>query len=85
MRKIKSEPLSRVVKKMRADAGLSIRKLASEIGVSHAAISQWEKEVERVPYHRALKIAQVCGYKEEELDQLVGQFSNTIDYIFLLS
>ena len=73
MRKIKSEPLSQVVRKMRMDAGFSTRKLASLVGVSHAAISQWEKEAEKLPYHRAAKIASVCGHTEAELDQLVGQ------------
>ena len=66
---------------MRMDAGFSTRKLASLIGVSHAAISQWEKEVEKLPYHRAVKIASVCGHTEVELDQLVGQLSQVVDYL----
>ena len=66
---------------MRMDARFSTRKLASLVGVSHAAISQWEKEVEKLPYHRAVKIASVCGYTEAELDQLVGQLSQVVDYL----
>ncbi len=81
MRKIKSEPLAQVVKKMRKDAGFSIRKLASLVGVSHAAISQWEKETEHLPYHRAAKIASVCGHTEADLDLLVGQLSQAVDYL----
>ena len=68
-------------KKMRIDAGFSIRKLASLIGVSHTAISQWEKEAEKLPYHRAVKIASVCGHTEAELDQPVGQLSQVVDYL----
>ena len=81
MRKIKLEPLSQVVKKMRMDAGFTTRKLASLVGVSHATISQWEKEAEKLPYNRAVKIASVCGYAEVELDQLVGQLSQVVDYL----
>lgn len=79
--KINQNTASAVIKKLRLEKGLSIRKLAKEIGVSRAAISQWEQGQERLPYYRAIEIAKACGVSESKFDYLVEKYGQTVDYL----
>ena len=55
----------------RQAAQLSQRQLADLIGVSHAAVCQWERGKRSVPVDRWASIIEVCGRSDADLRLLV--------------
>lgn len=62
-----TNPELKILRNERIKAGLSIRKMASHIGISKSMYAFLEKGKKRLSYDCAVKIAEVLGKKPDEL------------------
>ncbi len=67
MKLARLEPLAAVIRKAREDAGLSQKELAKLLGVTQAAVSNWETAESRPGVVRIRALAEALGIDDAEL------------------
>lgn len=69
-----------LIRKIRESAGLTLRQLAMQVGISHPAISQLEHGKLDLPRSRIEAIVKACGHSTEDFDKLMGKAAVAPDY-----
>lgn len=76
----KAKKQGNLLRNIRESAGLTMRQVAMQVGISHPAISQLEHGKLELPRSRVEQIVLVCGYKIEEFDRILGNGSVCPNY-----
>ncbi len=61
-----------VLRRMRESSGLTMRQVAGMVGISHAAISQFENGKMSLPEYRVEQLARAYGFSPEEFHKIAG-------------
>lgn len=62
-----------LLRNMREAAGLTMRQLSMQIGISHTAISQVEHGKLELPQGRIEQIVRACGQSMTDLEKMMGK------------
>lgn len=69
-----------LIRKIRESAGLTLRQLAMQVGISHPAISQLEHGKLDLPRSRIEAIVKACGYSTDDFDKMMGKAAIALNY-----
>ena len=73
-------PEHKILRHMRSAADLTMRKAATLVGISHAAISQFENGHMALPRHRIEQMVKAYGYTMEEYLKLLGSKEVAVNF-----
>lgn len=68
------------IRKIRESAGLTLRQLAMQVGISHPAISQLEHGKLDLPRARIEQIVRACGHTMADFEKLMGKAAVAPNY-----
>lgn len=69
-----------LLRTIRESAGLTMRQLAMQIGISHTAISQLEHGKLELPRARVEQIVMACGHSTNDFDRMMGKGFVEVNY-----
>lgn len=69
-----------LIRKIRESAGLTLRQLAMQVGISHPAISQLEHGKLELPRTRIEQIVRACGHTMADFEKLMGKAAVAPNY-----
>lgn len=69
-----------LIRKIRESAGLTLRQLAMQVGISHPAISQLEHGKLELPRARVEAIVKACGHAVGDFDKMMGNGAVALNY-----
>ena len=76
----KSKRQGNLLRNIREAAGLTMRQLAMQIGISHTAISQLEHGKLDLPYARIEQLVTACGQTMADYEKIMGKSFVTPNY-----